>query len=150
MSDSEKRVKRIDELCQAHLALAADFWWVHDYDSETFRVSPSVSHSLGYRPDELTTLESWLQIVHHSDWPQAETSAKSAVRTMAPSEMRIRFRTKGGVWRTMLCRMRPMVDEEGVPYAMIGVNREIDDLIKIESEIMDRNEDLAQVASVLS
>lgn len=141
---------QIDEQCPAFLRLAASWWWLHDFESNTIQVSESISHSLGFAPSDVTTPKEWSQIVHESDLAQLVEGAEEAERSSRVVDVRVRYLTKGGrVYRTMLCRMQSCV-EDGVAVAVLGVNREIDDILAIEEEILRRNEDLAQVASVLS
>ena len=141
---------KLPDYCASYLGLAADFWWLHDYGSDTIHVSDTVLGSLGYRPDDLQTPAAWYNVIHEADLAHVHASNASATRTYGVQQVRLRFRTKRGTWKTMLCRMRIELDDAGAPRALLGIGREIDDVVAIEAEILRRNEDLAQVASVLS
>jgi len=128
---------KLDEFCQEHLLLAADFWWLHVHATDTFEVSSSIRNCLGHIATDITDSASWSRIIHESDLAISLPSA------------RIRFRSRHGGWKTMLVRTRAVL-EDGVQTATLGMAREIDDVIAMEEELLLRNEDLAQVASVLS
>lgn len=140
---------KLHELCSQHLGLAADWWWVHDFENDQITVSEGVTRSLGYRPEELSSPQAWASVVHETDLTDVRSASESALNSAEPTEVRLRYRTKGGSWKTLLSRMRPVV-EEGVPLGLVGICREIDDVLAIEQEMLQRHEDLAQVASVLS
>lgn len=137
------------EFCQAHLELMGDWWWIRDFETDRLVVSDSVQQSLGYRPEQLSTTLQWAEIIHPDDLQDVQSTIELAEEIDGPTEVRIRFITRGGKTRTMLMRMRPW-QVDGVSVGMIGVAREIDDILAIEDEIVQRNADLVQVASIIS
>lgn len=141
---------KLADFCQEHLALAADFWWLHDYERDVVEVCDSVQAVLGYASTELTKPDAWYRLVHEHDLAEIQATTKqSATQSFGPQQARLRFRTRQGEWRTMLCRMKACM-EDGLPSGLLGIARHIDDVVAIEAEMLQRNEDLAQVASVLS
>ena len=110
---------RTDAEHQLQLALEAGGIGTWDYDARTHgaRSNGELLRLLGYRPEDIDTVDKWMSLVHADDQPMAlaNLSALTAGKTECRSEFRLR--TASGDYHWVSCRMGA-VEHDGLGRAL--------------------------------
>ena len=90
----------------------------------------------------------WGSVVHPDDVERAVAVWTKAVREGSTYEVKFRLRNAAGTYRWHLARAMPIRDAGGKISRWIGTNTDIDDQIRIEGALRDREADLARVQQI--
>ncbi|MGV8966906.1 MAG: PAS domain S-box protein [Cellulomonas sp.] len=132
---------------------ASDFVVLTRPDRAISWVSPAVTRSIGWTPEDLVGM-TVCDLVHPDDLAatQETRAAVSAGHEAVPAEGRmvLRLRTKRGTWRWMSERAQPVLDESGLHVGTVVSLQDIDELVLAqESAQLHRNRLRAAVDSLL-
>ncbi len=90
----------------------------------------------------------WGAVVHPEDLDRAVAAWSMAVREGSNYEIEFRLRNAAGAYRWHLARAMPIRDAAGNVVRWIGTNTDIDDQVRIERALRDREADLARVQQI--
>ncbi|MCR9013699.1 PAS domain-containing sensor histidine kinase [Aquiflexum gelatinilyticum] len=141
MQESEERFRIFSNNIQ-NLA------WIADGDGNIFWYN---QRWLDYSGLTLEEMKGWgWQKVHHPDHVERilEISKKLWV-TNEPFELTFPLRRADGEYRWFLTRGVPITDENGKIHRWIGTNTDIDDKVKIENELKEREERFRSLVQTL-
>jgi PAS domain S-box-containing protein len=111
--------------------------WFNDKVLEYTGLKPYVLHGDG-----------WGQVVHPDDLGRALEAWQKALTSSTIYEVEFRLRRSDGVYRWHLARAMPIRDDAGKTARWIGTNTDIDDRIRAERALRDREADLARVQQI--
>ncbi|MER9169178.1 PAS domain-containing protein [Mesorhizobium australicum] len=95
-------------------------------------------------------IENLLQeLVHPEDAPEVERTLRSCFETGGPSAMRFRWREKDGAYRWAECRVGPRRDQDGTIAQWYGVSLDIDDEVRAQEALRDRERELSQLVDMV-
>ncbi|OWW02376.1 ATPase [Rhizobium sp. R72] len=97
--------------------------------------------SVGANVDTLEklTIESLLQeLIHPEDAPEVHGTLRNCFATGAGSTMRFRWREKDGVYSWVECRVEPRFDADGIIAEWYGVSLDIDDEVRAQEALRER------------
>ena len=92
--------------------------------------------------------ERWGTVVHPEDLDAALAAWSTAVREGSNYETKFRLRNAAGQYRWHLARAMPIRGPAGKVVRWIGTNTDIDDQIRTERALRDREADLARVQQI--
>ncbi len=92
------------ELSNKRMTLANEVgkvaWWEWNYDSKELICHPDKAHWLGFKIDELKTVEDFVQLIHPDDYESAMNSMRNLLTGDSEAyDIRYRLRTKPGNYR---------------------------------------------------
>ena len=90
----------------------------------------------------------WGAVVHPEDLDRAVAAWSMAVREGSNYEIEFRLRNAAGAYRWHLARAMPIRDAAGNVVRWIGTNTDIDDQVRTERALRDREADLARVQQI--
>jgi PAS domain S-box-containing protein len=90
----------------------------------------------------------WGDLVHPDDINRAVAAWRKALETATVYEIEFRLRRSDGAYRWHLTRATPIRDEAGQVVRWIGTNTDIDDRIRAERTLREREADLARVQQI--
>ena len=90
----------------------------------------------------------WGAVVHSEDLDRAVAAWSMAVREGSNYEIEFRLRNAAGAYRWHLARAMPIRDAAGNVARWIGTNTDIDDQVRTERALRDREADLARVQQI--
>jgi PAS domain S-box-containing protein len=127
LADSERRYALATEA--GHVGV-----WEYDLEHDFFRHSPNSLTLLGYRPDELTTLDAWMSLIHPDDHPQIH--ATHLPDTTDTFELEVRRQHRDGSWRWFLSRGTVARDPDtGAILRVTGAHTDITDLKRAQDAL---------------
>ncbi|MGX5804917.1 PAS domain-containing protein [Bradyrhizobium sp. Arg314] len=95
-------------------------------------------------------IENLLQeLVHPDDSPEVERTLQHCFETGGSSAMRFRWREKDGAYRWAECRVAPRRDEVGAVAQWYGVSLDIDDEVRAQEALRDRERELSQLVDMV-
>jgi PAS domain S-box-containing protein len=92
--------------------------------------------------------DGWTQVVHPQDLTSAVEVWQKALASGTVYEVEFRLRRNDGVYRWHLARAMPIYGDAGKLVRWIGTNTDIDDRIRTERALRDRQADLARVQQI--
>ena len=130
--EAEQALARSEERYRLVAEHATDFVVFTQTDGAIDWVSPAVTRTLGWSPDDL--LGTPLADLLHPDDRAATADARALVYAghdaMAPpGGFVVRMRTKAGRWRWMSGSPTPVADDAGVPVGAVAGWKDVDDLV---------------------
>ena len=90
----------------------------------------------------------WGAVVHPEDRERAVAVWTKAVREGSNYEVKFRLRNAAGTYRWHLARAMPIRDAAGRVVRWVGTNTDMDDQMRIEAALRDREADLARVQQI--
>ena len=90
----------------------------------------------------------WGAVVHPEDRERAVAAWTKAVREGSNYEVEFRLRNAAGTYRWHLARAMPIRDAAGRVVRWVGTNTDMDDQMRIEAALRDREADLARVQQI--
>ena len=92
------------ELSNKRMTLANEVgkvaWWEWNYDSKELIYHPDKAHWLGFKTDELKTVEDFVQLIHPDDYESAMNSMRNLLTGDSEAyDIHYRLRTKSGNYR---------------------------------------------------
>jgi PAS domain S-box-containing protein len=101
-------------------------------------------------PVEEPSIERLLQLlVHPEDAPGVRLTLGNCFESGAPSQLRFRWREQGGGYRWAECRVAPRRDHEGAIVQWYGVSLDIDDEVRAQEALRNREQELSHVVDMV-
>ncbi|TPL99711.1 PAS domain-containing protein [Mesorhizobium sp. B2-3-10] len=99
---------------------------------------------------EAPRIEELLQeLIHPGDAPEVQRTLRNCFDTGGGSAMRFRWREKDGTYRWAECRLEPRRDENGAVVQWYGVSLDIDDEVRAQEALRDRERELSQLVDMV-
>lgn len=114
------------------------------YQDHFRAVIPNVEAAQATRVEELIDL-----LAHPEDAPEVRTKLRNCLDTGASSVMRFRWREKDGNYRWAECRVEPRRDESGAVAEWYGVSLDIDDEMRAQHALRDRERELSLLVDMV-
>jgi PAS domain S-box-containing protein len=95
-----------------------------------------------------TADDGWASIVHPEDLTAARTCRRRVLESLRPQDVELRYRGAGGGYRWFLSRLAPVV-EHGQVVQFVGAAMDIDDRLRAERHLREREEDAQRRAAEL-
>lgn len=89
------------------------------------------------------------ELVHPEDAPAVQVTLGNCFDTGSGSAMRFRWREKDGVYRWAECRVEPRRDEDGTVLQWYGVSIDVDDEVRAQEALRDRERELSQLVDMV-
>ena len=89
------------------------------------------------------------ELIHPEDAPEVQTHATELFRNRRRSAMRFRWREKDGAYRWAECRVEPRRDQDGAVVEWYGVSLDIDDEVRAQEALRDREHELSQLVNMV-
>ncbi|MBY5362231.1 PAS domain-containing protein [Rhizobium leguminosarum] len=89
------------------------------------------------------------QLVHPEDAPDIQRTLRNCFETGDGSAMRFRWREKDDVYRWAECRVEPRRDENGTVAEWYGVSLDIDDEVRAQEALRNRERELSQLVDMV-
>lgn len=125
--------------------------WICDADGRNIYCSESFLHLVGMTQEECSDL-GWADLLHPGDVEQTIAAWKQCVQSGDAWDAEHRFRGVDGRWHPVLARGVPVRNEHGDVIAWVGINLDISELKRVESELREteaRFRNMADNAPVL-
>ena len=144
---AEAALRNSEEQFRTFAAVMPNHVWAAKPDGNLDWFNHQVHEYTGAQSGQING-ERWIEIVHPEDRECAIAAWTAAVSSGANYEIKFRLRNGQGAYRWHLSRAMPIRDESGRVVRWIGTNTDIDDQIRIESALRDREADLARVQQI--
>ncbi|MBU2976011.1 chemotaxis protein CheB [Zobellia sp. B3R18] len=133
----------------------SDSFWDYNLINNTYYVSHSIRHILGYEADEVEeTPEFWNQLAHPEDLETQDNTMQKHLQTNGkyPYAVEIRYKHKAGHYVTLFLRGKIVEwTEDHKPKRMLGTTTDVS-MIKrmpqLEQELLDKNMVFEQVLEI--
>ena len=89
------------------------------------------------------------ELVHPEDAPEVQRTLRNCFETGDGSAMRFRWREKDGAYRWAECRVEPRRDEDGAIVQWYGVSLDIDDEVRAQEALRERERELSQLVDMV-
>lgn len=125
--------------------------WICDADGRNIYCSESFLNLVGMTQEKVSDL-GWADLLHPDDVEQTIAAWKQCVQSGDAWDVELRYRGVDGRWHPVLARGVPVRDEQGVIIAWVGINLDISELKRVESELLQseaRFRNMADNAPVL-
>ena len=148
ITDEQARTEELRVLSRRLvLALQGARQGAWDWDLRTNEVvySDTWFTILGYEPGELPmTYGTWAQLVHPDDLERVQRAINCYIEGESPAyEVEMRMRQRDGSWRWMRAIGRGFdPDDEGEWTRLAGMNIDIDEAKRLQTELAQKNEEL--------
>ncbi len=110
--------------------------WICDAAGRNIYCSESFLNLVGMTQQECSDT-GWTDVLHPDDVEQTIAAWRQCVQSGDAWDVEHRFRGVDGKWHPVLARGVPVRDEHGTIIAWVGINLDISDLKRIESELRD-------------
>lgn len=95
-------------------------------------------------------IETLLQeLIYPDDAPEVHRTLLGCFETGSGSAMRFRWREKDGGYRWVECRVEPWCDEDGEVAQWYGVSLDIDEEVRAQQALRDRERELSQLVDMV-
>jgi PAS domain S-box-containing protein len=88
----------------------------------------------------------WQSVIHPDDLSRVASVWESAFGNGTEIQFELRKRDKEGTYRWHLCRILPMQDDNGKIIMWVGTSTDIHDTRQLVQELLDSNEQMAQLS----
>lgn len=153
---SDDRVRSTsEERSVAELALELTRGWAWEYDVLTHELyrSHDISTLLGKPPGQaLPTLEAYLEYIHPDDREKVKRAFRDAINNRTGYDIEYRFVSPDGSIRWMAGRGRTLLDTNGRPRYVIGVDMDVTERKSLQQVVVDRERlvALGQISATLA
>ncbi|RUV73377.1 MAG: PAS domain S-box protein [Mesorhizobium sp.] len=89
------------------------------------------------------------ELIHPEDVPEVQNTLRNCFETGGMSTMRFRWREEHGAYRWAECRVEPRRNEEGEVAEWYGVSLDIDDEVRAQEALRDRERELSQLVNMV-
>jgi PAS domain S-box-containing protein len=144
---AEAALRDSEEQFRTFAAVMPNHVWAARPDGKLDWFNHQVHEYTGARAGELNG-DRWIEVVHPDDRELAIAAWTAAIGSGAIYETKFRLRNGRGGYRWHLARAMPIRDESGRVVRWIGTNTDIDDQIRTEGALRDREADLARVQQI--
>ena len=110
--------------------------WIADADGRNIYCSESFLNLVGRTQEECSDL-GWADLLHPDDVEQTIAAWNQCVQSGDAWDVEHRFRGVDGRWHPVLARGVPVRNEHGVVIAWVGINLDISQLKRVESELRE-------------
>jgi len=134
---TQEALRKSEERLSLTLDSVTDAVWDWRVDTGEIYFSSRWYTMLGYDPYEMPQeFETWQNLLHPDDLPDAEKIIFSHLNKTEPFEMEFRMRTKDNQWRWILARGKTVeIDNQGKAVRMLGIHMDITERKKMEERI---------------
>ncbi|MGX9119049.1 PAS domain-containing protein, partial [Mesorhizobium sp. BHbsci] len=99
---------------------------------------------------EEPSIEKLLQeLIHPDDAPEVQRTLRNCFEIGGGSAMRFRWLEKDGAYRWAECRVEPRRDQDGSIVQWYGVSLDIDDEVRAQEALSDRERELSQLVNMV-
>ena len=144
---AERALRASEAQVRSFAAAMPHHVWAATPDGKLDWFSQQVADYSGADPEDLMG-DRWGDLVHADDLDGAVAAWRKALTTATVYEIEFRLRRSDGAYRWHLARATPIRDEAGQVVRWIGTNTDIDDRIRAERALRDREADLARVQQI--
>ncbi len=103
-----------------------------------------------FKPPQESRIENFVdELAHPEDAPGVQRILQTCFETGNAAVMRFRWRERDGSYRWAECRVEPRRDENGAIAEWYGVSIDIDDEMRAQQAVRDREHELAQLVDML-
>jgi PAS domain S-box-containing protein len=89
------------------------------------------------------------ELIHPEDAPEVQNTLRNCFETGGMSTMRFRWREEHGAYRWAECRVEPRRNEDGEVAEWYGVSLDIDDEVRAQEALRDRERELSQLVNMV-
>ena len=144
LADSEKRYQMI-------LNSVTDGWWDWDLKTDHEYLSPSFKALFGYQDHEIENhISGWKNIIYPEDLAKALQALDKHFNNGEPYEPIVRYHSKDGTTKWVICRGVALQNEQGEFDRMVGTHTDITRLKEYEHALSRSNQELEKFAYVAS
>jgi PAS domain S-box-containing protein len=144
---AETALRDSEEQFRTFAAVMPNHVWAARPDGKLDWFNHQVHEYTGVKSGQLDG-DRWIEVVHPEDREHAIAAWCTAVASGSIYEVKFRLRNGRGDFRWHLARAMPIRDEGGKVARWIGTNTDIDDQIRTERALRDREADLARVQQI--
>ena len=144
---AEKALRESESQFRTFASVMPNHVWAATSEGNLDWFNHQVYEYTGAGSDELNG-DHWINVVHPDDRDPAIAAWTAAVSQGSNYEVKFRLRNAAGTYRWHLARAMPIRDAAGQVARWIGTNTDIDDQIRIERTLRDREADLARVQQI--
>ena len=114
---------------------------IYDYDlaKESVIWSDTVENVLGFKEEELSTVDLWEKQIHREDRKLRSLQLRASRENLSPYDIKYRFRTKSKRYINIQERGIFLLDDESQVARMLGTIQDISDRIRIENDLIQSN-----------
>lgn len=136
LQQSQSALKESEERYRLAVDGSNDALWDHDLNSDKLFISYQGKEILGFNENEITTGESFIDLIHPADLERFTQSLDYYFSGKSQYfRIEYRIRTKNNEYKWILSRGKAIWDEFGKPIRMAGSHTDISDRKKSEEEI---------------
>lgn len=147
---AEQALRISEEKFRSYVESANDIVYSLDTDGIFSYLSPNITDSLGYSPEELMG-NSFVPIIHPEDVEKCINFVKLVVESKKKqSGIEYRVRHKNGNWRWHTSNASPLLDKDGNCIAYLGISRDITEQKNTEQELRELNATKDKFFSIIS
>jgi PAS domain S-box-containing protein len=111
----------------------------HNLDNGKIMWSGTVEEVLGFKEDELATVDHWEKQIHREDKKQRSNQLRASRQSLAPYDVKYRFKTKSKHYIHIQERGVFLLDNAGQISRMLGTVQNITDRVRIENDLIESN-----------
>jgi two-component system sensor histidine kinase/response regulator len=123
-----------EEQFRVLVQISSQIVWTAGADGAVNEASPSWCAFTGQTPEQMAGA-GWLDAVHPADGERVIQAWRQAVATRSQYSIEYRVRHVDGAWRWTEARGAPLLDADGAVRAWIGMNADITERKRAESEL---------------
>ncbi|AFM00241.1 MULTISPECIES: EAL domain-containing protein [Desulfitobacterium] len=132
----QQQLKETQQLQELVLEAATDTIWDWDMLRDIRIYHSKTSHVLGYRGEEVGSVEYWNTLMHPDDKAEFEAKLNEHLTQKTPRySCDYRIKDKEGVYKWIRAFGKALYDQDGNPYRMLGSHRDITDIKEKEMHI---------------
>jgi len=125
-----------------------DFVEILGADGVVEGVSAAFQRLSGYGPRDFVGRQ-YKSLVHPEDQARAEEALSRALHGTEPETVKLRYRKKDGLWRTILASARSFLGDPAV-HAVVVSTRDVTDQCELEAELVSANGRIAELREQLT
>lgn len=131
--------------------MATDGLWDWEIDTENQYLSPRWKAVFGYADHEMpSTVHAWQDAMHKDDFPKAMEHYKKHLETGAPFQPILRFHTKDGGIKHILCRGWAIKDKAtGKFVRMVGTHTDVSELVETRQKMEEQVKELESLNKIM-
>jgi two-component system, sensor histidine kinase and response regulator len=144
--ESESKLQLLTERLSLATAVAAVGVWEWDVANSAMTWDDTMVEIYGFSLNKESPYEQWRGAVHPEDLPLAEGALKKTLEERARATVEFRITRPDGTVRHLSAAEGPVLDEEGNVSKIIGVNIDVTNRRKVETDLQ-RAKDEAEAAN---
>jgi len=140
--DKEEALRRSERRYRSFVEVTSQFAWVTDADGLVVEDIPELRNFTGQTYEQARGA-GWASALHPEDVQHTLEVWNRAVSTRTPYEVEYRMRRHDGVYRRLLARGVPILDERGNVEEWVGTCIDITERKQAEEKVRQRTEELS-------